>query len=81
MVGDWIAGRDDIVLIERRKLAPFGLFTLVWDRLLGTYRDPLRDVPPPVVGLVSRAVPSRYLEQLTMPWDSSRIGSADAVRR
>ena len=59
----------------------FGLFTLVWDRLLGTYRDPLRDVPPPVVGLVSRAVPSRYLEQLTMPWDSSRIGSADAVRR
>ena len=28
VVGDWIAGRDDIVLIERRKLAPFGLFTL-----------------------------------------------------
>lgn len=28
VVGDWIAGRDDIVLTERRKLAPFGLFTL-----------------------------------------------------
>ena len=28
VVGDWIAGRDDIVLVERRKLAPLGLFTL-----------------------------------------------------
>ena len=28
VVGDWIAGRNDIVLVERRKLAPLGLFTL-----------------------------------------------------
>lgn len=28
VVGDWIAARDDIVLVERRKLAPLGLFTL-----------------------------------------------------
>lgn len=28
VIGDWIAARDDIVLIERRTLAPFGLFTL-----------------------------------------------------
>ena len=28
VIGDWIARRDDIVLTERRKLAPFGLFTL-----------------------------------------------------
>lgn len=28
VVGDWIASRDDIVLVERRKLAPLGLFTL-----------------------------------------------------
>jgi phosphatidylethanolamine/phosphatidyl-N-methylethanolamine N-methyltransferase len=29
IIGDWIAARPDISLIERRKLAPFGLFTLV----------------------------------------------------
>ena len=28
VVGDWIAGRDDVVLTERRKLNPLGLFTL-----------------------------------------------------
>ncbi|MFV0279375.1 MAG: class I SAM-dependent methyltransferase [Rhodoblastus sp.] len=28
VIGDWIAERDDIALTERRKLAPFGLFTL-----------------------------------------------------
>ena len=48
----------------------FGLFTLVWDRLLGTYRDPEPDAPPPIVGLAGRVVPSRYLEQLAMPWDA-----------
>lgn len=29
IVGDWIAARPDIRLIERRKLAPLGLFTLI----------------------------------------------------
>ncbi|MCB1533724.1 MAG: methyltransferase domain-containing protein [Rhodoblastus sp.] len=28
VIGDWIAGRDDVVLTERRKLNPLGLFTL-----------------------------------------------------
>jgi len=28
VLGDWIARRPDIVLTERRKLAPLGLFTL-----------------------------------------------------
>ena len=28
VVGDWIAGRDDVVLTERRRLNPLGLFTL-----------------------------------------------------
>ena len=28
VVGDWIAGRDDVVLTERRSLNPLGLFTL-----------------------------------------------------
>lgn len=28
VIGDWIAGRDDIVLTERRRLNPLGLFTL-----------------------------------------------------
>ena len=29
ILGDWIARRPDIELLERRTLAPFGLFTLV----------------------------------------------------
>ncbi len=29
ILGDWIASRPDITLIERRKLSPLGLFTLV----------------------------------------------------
>lgn len=28
VIGDWIAGRNDVVLTERRRLSPFGLFTL-----------------------------------------------------
>lgn len=28
VIGDWIAGRDDVVLTERRRLNPLGLFTL-----------------------------------------------------
>ena len=28
VIGDWIAGRDDVVLTERRSLNPLGLFTL-----------------------------------------------------
>lgn len=57
----------------------FGLFTLVWDRLLGTYRRPDRSAAP-IVGLVGRVVPSRYLEQLAMPWFDGRSGSTDAIR-
>ena len=58
----------------------FGLFTLVWDRLLGTYRSPDRSTSAPTVGLAGRAVPSRYREQLAMPWGEGRTGSTDAVR-
>ncbi len=29
VIGDWIVGRNDIVLTERRRLNPLGLFTLV----------------------------------------------------
>ena len=51
----------------------FGLFTLVWDRLLGTYRKPDRSTPPPTVGLAGRApMPSSYGKQLAMPW--ARLG-------
>ena len=51
----------------------FGLFTLVWDRLLGTYRVPDHSNPRPTVGIAGRApMPSSYLEQLAMPW--SRVG-------
>ena len=47
----------------------FGLFTLVWDRLLGTYRVPDRSTPPPTVGLARRTpMPSSYRKQLAMPW-------------
>jgi phosphatidylethanolamine/phosphatidyl-N-methylethanolamine N-methyltransferase len=34
IIGDWIAGRNDMKLVERRLLAPFGLFTLVRIRRL-----------------------------------------------
>ena len=51
----------------------FGLFTLVWDRLLGTYRVPSRSTPPPTVGLAGRtSMPSSYRSQLAMPW--TRVG-------
>lgn len=52
----------------------FGLFTLVWDRLLGTYHEPALTVAPPIVGLADRMVPVRYREQLSMPWDARRSG-------
>jgi len=29
IIGDWIASRPDVELLERRTLAPLGLFTLV----------------------------------------------------
>jgi phosphatidylethanolamine/phosphatidyl-N-methylethanolamine N-methyltransferase len=29
VIGDWIAARPDIELLERRTLAPLGLFTIV----------------------------------------------------
>lgn len=53
----------------------FGLFTLVWDRLLGTYRAPDRSNPPPRVGLAGQTpMPSSYRKQLAMPW--ARVGGA-----
>jgi sterol desaturase/sphingolipid hydroxylase (fatty acid hydroxylase superfamily) len=36
----------------------FGLFTLVWDRLLGTYRDPNPDEAAPAVGVADGALPA-----------------------
>ena len=50
----------------------FGLFTLVWDRLLGTYRPPNLEAPPPTVGLAAGVAPARYVEQLAMPWSAAR---------
>lgn len=42
----------------------FGLFLLIWDRLLGTYKDPTdRNVDDGELGIVGRAdCPVRYLE-------------------
>jgi phosphatidylethanolamine/phosphatidyl-N-methylethanolamine N-methyltransferase len=28
VIGDWLAGREDVRLVERRPVGPFGLFTL-----------------------------------------------------
>lgn len=51
----------------------FGLFTLVWDRLLGSYRRPDESDPVPSVGLARHPpMPSGYLEQLALPW--ARVG-------
>ena len=53
----------------------FGLFTLVWDRLLGTYRVSDRSNPPPTVGLAGHTpMPSSYRKQFAMPW--ARVGGA-----
>lgn len=50
----------------------FGLFSLVWDRLLGTYRAPVRSNPPPPVGLAGHTpMPSNYRKQLATPWAQS----------
>lgn len=57
----------------------FGLFTLVWDRLLGTYRRPDPSGSVPTVGLAGHVAPSRYLQQLAMPWGDGRSGSTDAI--
>lgn len=52
----------------------FGLFMLVWDRLLGTYREPASSTRAHTVGLAGgRVLPMRYREQLTMPW--TRLGA------
>ncbi|MGE0138336.1 MAG: sterol desaturase family protein [Ilumatobacteraceae bacterium] len=49
----------------------FGLFTLVWDRLLGTFRPPTGTEVALHVGLAdATSLPSGYLAQLTMPWRS-----------
>lgn len=50
----------------------FGLFTLVWDRLLGTYHPPAPGATPPTVGLTAGVAPRRYVEQLAMPWSDAR---------
>ncbi len=47
----------------------FGLFTLVWDRLLGTYRRPLTRNVVPDVGLAGGSqMPASYTGQLLVPW-------------
>lgn len=49
----------------------FGLFTLIWDRLLGTYRPPTGTEVALLVGLADgTSLPTRYLGQLVMPWRS-----------
>lgn len=59
----------------------FGLFTLIWDRLLGTYLAPEPDSLPPKVGLAARVVPARYCQQMLMPWDDRRSGRLGDVNR
>lgn len=51
----------------------FGLFLLVWDRLLGTYHDPTgRDVRDGEVGLAGQAdYPTRYGAQLLAPFQGA----------
>ena len=48
----------------------FGLFLLIWDRLLGTYKDPTdRNVDDGELGIADLAdYPVRYVEQLVMPF-------------
>ena len=76
----WNAGhRLHHVADETEGNVNFGLFTLVWDRLLGTYRFPVVSVSPPVVGLTNRQPPSRYFEQLAMPWEDDHSGSNTAI--
>jgi phosphatidylethanolamine/phosphatidyl-N-methylethanolamine N-methyltransferase len=40
IIGDWIDQRDDMMLIERRPLAPFGMFSLVRIRRIGAEDKP-----------------------------------------
>lgn len=56
----------------------FGLFLLVWDRLLGTYRDPTgREVHDGGVGLAGQAdYPTRYTAQLLAPFQGAAKVSA-----
>jgi sterol desaturase/sphingolipid hydroxylase (fatty acid hydroxylase superfamily) len=47
----------------------FGLFTLVWDRLLGTYAPPGRTVTTDELGIAARPdYPAGYLAQLAEPF-------------
>lgn len=47
----------------------FGLFTLGWDRLLGTYAPPGRNVTTEELGIAARPdYPAGYLAQLTEPF-------------
>ena len=47
----------------------FGLFTLLWDRLLGTYAPPGRTVTTEELGIAARPdYPDEYLAQLTEPF-------------
>lgn len=53
----------------------FGLFTLIWDRLLGTYSfDPARSFSSDDFGIAKwPGYPSDYLEQLMAPFRSPRV--------
>jgi sterol desaturase/sphingolipid hydroxylase (fatty acid hydroxylase superfamily) len=55
----------------------FGLFTLIWDRLLGTYRPPGRTVTSDELGIAAHPdYPTRYLSQLAEPFRRSRPATA-----
>jgi sterol desaturase/sphingolipid hydroxylase (fatty acid hydroxylase superfamily) len=58
----------------------FGLFTLVWDRLLGTFREPTSSHPALGIGLADgRSLPLSYFEQLSLPWTprSGHVGRSN----
>ncbi|MEU0042916.1 sterol desaturase family protein [Streptomyces werraensis] len=59
----------------------FGLFTLVWDRMLGTYSfDPDRRFTSEDFGMADKPrYPSGYLAQLAEPFRASGACSADAT--
>ena len=55
----------------------FGLFTLLWDRLLGTYAPPGRTVTTDELGIAARPdYPTRYIAQLAEPFRRRPVPAA-----